>query len=209
MQHDFDEHYWDEIWTGERAPAMGASTVNPHLVGEVGDLPAGTALDAGCGGGAEVVWLAEQGWQVTGIDVAEAALAFADRRARAHDVADRVELVRADVATWAPPASYDLVATHYAHATIPQLALYDRLASWVAPGGTLLVVGHLHHGREHGHGHDQPPAEASATAATITARLDAATWEVVTAEESSREMTGPDGRTTAIHDVVVRARRRA
>lgn len=209
MRHDFDEHYWDEIWSGDRAPAMGTSTVNPYLVGEVADLPPGTALDAGCGGGAEVVWLAEQGWRVTGVDVAEAALAFADRRARAHDVADRVDLVRADVATWEPPAPYDLVTTHYAHATIPQLELYDRLASWVAPGGTLLVVGHLHHGHHHepGHAHDQPPAEASATAATITARLDtAAVWEVVTAEETSREVAG---RTTALHDVVVRARRRA
>lgn len=208
MRHDFDEHYWDKIWSGDRAPAMGASSVNPHLVGEVGDLPPGTALDAGCGGGAEVVWLAEQGWRVTGVDVAEAALAFADRRARAHNVADRVDLVRADVATWAPPAPYDLVTTHYAHATIPQLELYDRLASWVAPGGTLLVVGHLHHGHHHepGHAPDQPPAEASTTAATITARLDTAAWEVVTAEETSREVAG---RTTTLHDVVVRARRRA
>jgi hypothetical protein len=108
---------------------------------------------------------------------------------------------------------------------MPQLEFYDRTASWVAPGGTLLIVGHLHHdatveqhehgsahgdGYEHGHGHesDGPPASASATAATITARLDPALWEVMTAEELNRTMAGPGGHETTIHDVVVRATRR-
>lgn len=208
----FDDEYWDEIWHGGRAGAMGSSAPNPHLSREVDDLPRGTALDAGCGAGAEAIWLAEHGWQVTGADIAQAALDRAAERADAHGIGEHVEWVRADLSSWQPEVQYDLVTTHYAHPAMPQLEFYDRVASWVAPGGTLLIVGHLHHSGSDGHGHgddDSPPVEASATAAGITARLAPEEWEVVTAEESHRTMSGPDGRETTIHDVVVRATRRA
>ncbi|PUA82184.1 class I SAM-dependent methyltransferase [Nocardioides currus] len=202
MTHSFDQDYWDQIWHGDRAGAMGSSPPNPHLVSEVADLPAGTALEAGCGGGAEAIWLAEQGWRVTGADVASSALSIAAARASSAGVDDRVEWIEADLSTWEPPAAYDLVTTHYAHPAMPQLEFYDRLASWVAPGGTLFVVGHL----GYGHGHGDTPAEASVTADAVTAQLDPALWEVVTSQETSR--TVADGHGRSIHDVVVRARRR-
>lgn len=207
MEHTFDNDYWDQIWQGERADSMGTSQPNPHLVREVGDLTPGTALEAGCGAGAEVIWLATRGWQVTAADIASAALDRAAERAAADGIVGQVEWVQADLSTWVPETQYDLVTTHYAHPAMPQLEFYDRTASWVAPGGTLLIVGHLH-GHAHEHGGDGPPASASATAATITARLEPAEWEVVTAQESHRTMSGPGGRETTIHDVVVRAIRR-
>jgi hypothetical protein len=115
--------------------------------------------------------------------------------------------MKADLSSWEPETSYDLVTTHYAHPAIPQLELYDRLATWVAPGGTLLVVGHLHRG--HGHVEDGvgPPASASVTAADITARLPPARWHVVTAEESQRQLAGHGSGSRTLHDVIVRARR--
>lgn len=207
MTHSFDQDYWDQIWHGDRAGAMGSSPANPHLIDEIADLAPGTALEAGCGGGAEAIWLARQGWQVTAADVAEEALAVAARRARDAEVTDRVQWVRADLSSWEPPSPYDLVTTHYAHPAMPQLEFYDRLASWVAPGGTLLIVGHLHHGHSHPDTDTEPPAAASVTAAAITERLDPAAWEVVTAEESQRSMPGADAHAKTIHDVVVRARR--
>jgi thioredoxin reductase/SAM-dependent methyltransferase len=218
-EHTFDREYWDRIWQGDRATAMGSGRPNPHLVREIGDLVPGTALEAGCGAGAEAIWLAEHGWQVTGADITPAALDRAAERAAAAGVAERVQWVHADLSIWEPETRFDLVTTHYAHPAMPQLEFYDRVASWVAPGGTLLIVGHLHpdatagghqHGSKHGHGPDSegPPAAASATAATITARLDRDQWEVVTADESHRTMSGRDGHETTIHDVVVRATRR-
>jgi hypothetical protein len=51
-------------------------------------------------------------------------------------------------------------------------------------------------------------AEATVTLADITAGLDAAEWEIVTAEEHQRPVTGPGGQTVTLHDVVVRATRR-
>ena len=219
MTHGFDKVYWEQHWQGAGAPGpTGGDPPNPYLDRELGELTPGTALDAGCGAGAEAIWLARHGWQVTAADISAGALARAAERAAANGAGDRVQWVEADLGVWEPATRFDLVTTHYAHPAMPQLEFYDRIAGWVAPGGTLLVVGHLHthgapddghghgHGHEHGHGHGhQPPAEASATAAAVTARLDPGAWEVVTAAEERRTMPG---RETVLHDVVVRAVRR-
>ncbi len=221
MNHTFDKKYWDDIWSSDRAGAMSTSAPNPHLVRQVEGLRPGSAIDAGCGAGAEALWLAGAGWNVTAADVADAALEFGKKRAAESGLSERVKWIQADLSFWEPDEKFDLVTTHYAHPAIPQLEFYRRLATWVAPGGTLLIVGHLHHNdsmtagqdqsQGHGHGHDQdstPPAEASATAAAITELLDPDSWEIATADESTRTMAGPGGRTTTIHDVVVRAYRR-
>ncbi|WP_019876823.1 SAM-dependent methyltransferase [Sporichthya polymorpha] len=211
--HTFDEQYWERHWGAGAASSMGTAPPNPYLVIELSDLSPGTALDAGCGAGAEAIWLAERGWQVTAADIATEALARAAARASAAGVDGRVDWVQADLSTWEPAGSFDLVMTHYAHPAIPQLEFYDRIAAWVAPGGTLLIVGHLGgHGNGHGHGHghdgEKPPPEATVTAASITARLDPAAWEIVTAVETERTVPRPDGSTKRLADVVIRARRR-
>ena len=228
MTHDFDREYWDGIWAGDRGSSMATSPPNPHLIREISGLAPERALEAGCGAGSEALWLAMNGWQVTAVDVASAALDFAARRAADLCVAGRVQWLNEDLSTWQPDALFDLVTTHYAHPAMPQLEFYERLAGWVAPGGTLFIVGHLHQGGhdhgEHGqggHGHDeahdhrgpqdteaQPPASASATADAITSRLSPEQWEIVTAAEVQRTLLGPGGRPTTIHDVVVRATRR-
>ncbi|GAA3165785.1 hypothetical protein GCM10010466_65730 [Planomonospora alba] len=218
MAHGFDKDYWERHWRQERSGgpgSMGGNPPNPYLAREVGGLAPGTALDAGCGGGAEAIWLASRGWHVTAADISSEALARAAGRAAASGAAGRVRWVEADLGVWSPQERFDLVMTHYAHPAMPQLEFYDRLAGWVAPGGTLLIVGHLStpdatdHGHDHGHGHGHhPPAEASVTSAAVTARLDGTEWEIVTAEEHLRALTGPGGRAVPLHDVVVRATRR-
>lgn len=219
MTHPFDKRYWESHW--QQAKGRGAEreiVPNPHLARETIGLVPGTALDAGCGEGAEAIWLATEGWQVTAADISTDALARASSRAATVDAAaERVQWVEADLSAWAPGKQFDLVSTHYAHPAMPQQAFYQRIAHWVAPGGTLLIVGHLHapdtaghaHGQDkQGHGH-HPPEEASATAASITAGLDANEWDVVTAEEPSRTQTNRAGRAVKLRDVVVRAIRRS
>lgn len=215
MTHAFDKQYWDQIWQGDRVAAMAAGQPNPHLVREVGDLAPGTALEAGCGAGAEAIWLATRGWQVTAVDIAAAALTHAAERATAAGVDAKVDWVEADLSSWEPTARYDLITTHYAHPAMPQLDFYERIAAWVAPKGTLLIVGHLHHhdqnatsGHGHGHGENEPPAAASVTAVDITTRLDPSGWDIMTAEESHRNLIRPHGHPVSLHDVVVKASRR-
>ncbi|MET8229776.1 class I SAM-dependent methyltransferase [Micromonospora sp. NPDC005298] len=210
-QHDFDRDYWDRHWQEAHHVHSGAATAgppHPYLAAETAGLTPGTALDAGCGTGAEAIWLAEHGWRVTAVDIASAALALAAGHATDRGVSERVRWVEADLTTWEPETPFDLVTTHYAHPAMPQLAFYDRISRWVAPGGTLLIVGHLHAAAATGHGH-HPPAEASVTLADITAGLDDASWEVTTGREHHRAVAGPAGRgTNTLHDVVVRATRR-
>jgi SAM-dependent methyltransferase len=194
MNHDFDKTYWDEHWH-QRPDGVGPAE-NPYVARETASLTAGTALDAGCGAGAEAIWLAAQGWAVTAVDIAAGAFA----RATSHSTA--VTWIEADLTSWVPGTQFDLVMTNYAHASLPQLLLYDRLAEWVAPGGTLLIVGHRHT-HDHAHG-DHPPAEASVTAAAIVERLLG--WDIETAQEPDRSV--PD-RAEPLRDVVVRATRRS
>lgn len=209
MTQSFDKDYWDQHWHGDRAGTpvtMAVSPPNPHLVRELDDLVPGTALDAGCGAGAEAIWLASRGWQVTAADIAEEALTRAGERAAESGVAGQVRWIQADLTAWEPGTKYDLVTTHYAHPAMPQLEFYRRIATWVARDGTLLIIAHLQHGR--GGGEAEPLAAASVTAADITAQLDPTLWEVVTAEESHRTLPGHGRKPATLHDVIVRATRR-
>jgi SAM-dependent methyltransferase len=215
---DFDGDFWRDHWSGDDAAHRhGLSRANPYLDRELAGLTPGTALDAGCGTGAEAVWLAGRGWTVVGVDIAAGALDAARRRAEDAGVADLTTWLAADLTTWAPDRPFDLVMTNYAHATIAQTELYERLAGWVAPGGTLLIVGHgaaghdHEHdaGHDHGSGHDDagPHAHATTRAAEVAGLLDPAAWTVVTALETDR--TPEDATATRLHDVVVRAVRRS
>ncbi|MFG2004962.1 class I SAM-dependent methyltransferase [Spirillospora sp. NPDC048911] len=228
MTQGFDKDFWERHWREGRAGdpgSLGGHPPNPYLASETSGLTPGTALDAGCGAGAEAIWLASRGWHVTAADISSEALARAAERAATSaaledaaasegredaamsGVSERLQWVEADLSSWSPDTRFDLVTTHYAHPAMPQLDFYDRISEWVAPGGTLLIVGHLHTPGSTGHGH-HPPAEASATSAAITARMDGAEWEIVTAEERRRTLTGDGGRAVPLDDVVVRASRR-
>jgi SAM-dependent methyltransferase len=223
---EFDATYWEDryrsgIGTSKRNPS-------PSLVSETSNLPAGRALDAGCGVGGDSLWLAARGWQVTAADISTTALAEGRRVAETAgpDFASRIDWVQADLTTWEPDgASFDLVTSHYVHVPGPQEVLFQRLASWVAPGGTLLVVGHdaghghgHGHGEEQGHGHgpahehvdaDGPPPHARVGVQQIVAHLAPEQWDVVVAEPRKHTIERPDnGEPVTLHDVVVHARRR-
>lgn len=210
MPEEFSRAYWEQRYqghghghTGQRRPA------NPQLVAETGDLAPGTALDAGTGEGAEALWLASRGWRVTAVDIAGGALERARRSAADldADVAERIDWVRADLTEWTPPERFDLVCTHYAHPQGPPQELYRRLGAVVAPGGTLLVVGHHPSDRHSGAPHAKVP-NAHVTAEEIAQALEPGEWEVVTAEARPRTVTVADGREVTMHDAVLRARRR-
>jgi SAM-dependent methyltransferase len=218
MSHPFDKDYWDAHWQQAKEHQAGREIVpNPYLARELSGLKPGTALDAGCGEGAEVIWLATTGWHVTAVDISTEALSrAAGRAAQSSSVPERVEWIEADLSLWEPRTQFDLVTTHYAHPATPQLAFYQRISGWVAPGGTLLIVGHLqssttpshgHSGKRHGEG-DGPPDEASVTAASIVAGFDPTQWDIVTADEPVRRLANREGRTVQLDDVVVRASRR-
>ena len=204
MTHAFDESYWESHWQ-ERNGHGGKYRIgpNPYLQLELAGLQPGTALDAGSGEGAEAAWLATHGWQVSAVDISSEALKRAAANATVAGVA--VNWVHADLGDWKPSESFDLVTTFYAHPAMPQLAFYERISEWVAPGGTLLIVGHLYtHDDSHGH---NPPVGTQVTAASVSAILDPVDWRIETTVERDRTLLDRSGRVASLRDVVVRATR--
>ena len=184
----YDREFWEERWS-EVPPGRAAERPpNAHLSAEAADLPPGLALDAGCGHGSDALWLAARGWQVTGVDFSTTALAHARSAAEAAGV--EIVWVEGDLATWSPePGRYDLVVCLYVHVAGSVEEMVRRMAAGVAPGGTLLLVGH------HPAGNQVQVSVEDALAA-----LDPARWEIVVAEDRPRAVTSSG------IDAVIRAR---
>ena len=110
------------------------------LVSELRGLAADTALDLSCGPGVNSLWLAQQGWRVTGVDWSKAAIAQARRAASELGLAVTFEV--ADAARWSPPHPFELVISTYA--LPPRGAARDGVlkaaAAAVAPGRTFFVM---------------------------------------------------------------------
>jgi SAM-dependent methyltransferase len=202
---EFDKRYWEDHWEPDSA-SVKRLPANPYLAAETVRLPVGTALDAGCGVGTEALWLAAHGWQVTGADISARALAAAQARAADAGIDAPIEWVEADLARWEPGRTWDLVVTNYAHADIGQLAFYQRLSSWVSPGGTLLIVGHLHDHDDNDRGAHDHPEGATATLSMITHLFRDPDWRIETGYENTRTVHA-GGHAVQLHDVIVRAHR--
>ncbi len=135
-----DRHDWDARYRA--AELVWSAGPNQFVVAELEHLAPGRALDLACGEGRNAIWLAEQGWTVTGVDFSEVALEKARRIAATRNVTIEWEL--ADVTDYSPPAEqFDLVIVLYLHLPAAQRrVVFERAAAAVAPGGTFLVVGH-------------------------------------------------------------------
>jgi len=204
----YDKDSWERRWAQAldgRADVVARRPPNAHLLAEVADLRPGLALDAGAGHGAESMWLAARGWRVTAVDFSAIALNHARTTAEGlgAEVAERIEWVEADLGIWAPPpARYDLVACLYVHVAGSVPEMVRRLAAGVAPGGTLLLVGHRP--VDPATGAPTPGAgQVQVSVETAVAALDPGRWDVLVAEDRPRAVAG-----TGV-DAVVRARARA
>ncbi|WNZ06547.1 class I SAM-dependent methyltransferase [Streptomyces sp. 11x1] len=198
VRAEWDNRYADrrQLWSGQP---------NGALVTETASLTPGRVLDVGCGEGADAVWLARRGWDVTGLEVSGVALERAAGHAR--DAGLTIDWVHAELTRAAlPPASFDLVSAQYpALLRTPDAAAERALLAAVAPGGVLLLVHHagMETRRAHENGFD--PADY-VWPSMVTELLDD-DWEVEVDEQRPR--LAPDGGAGAHHtdDLVLRVRR--
>lgn len=174
---------WDERY---RATGLlwGAGP-NRRFAELAADLLPGHALDLGCGEGRNAIWLAEQGWQVTAVDFSPVALERAARLAGERGVG--VDFQCRDLRTWSPPgAAFDLVAIIYLHLPSDDLQrVHARAARAVAPGGSLLILGHDVRNLAEGHGGPQDP-DRLLDPSTVASQLDG--LQVVAAETVTRQV---------------------
>jgi thioredoxin reductase/SAM-dependent methyltransferase len=207
---------WDHRYGGDQ---MWSGNPNGTLVNEVGGLTPGRALDVGAGEGGDAVWLAEQGWSVTASDISRRALDRVGAEAGRRGLRVECHLADANALGAFATAAFDLVSAQYA--SIPRTR-DDRgvrnVLNAVAPGGTLLIVGHdLEPMRpvlasraadtpEHARPFD-PDAYVRVDdfAAALAGSPE---WDIELHEKRER----PAGSASAahhVHDIVLRAKRRA
>lgn len=197
-----DAEFWDARYRSRGQLFSGAP--NGVLVTEITGLPPGRALDVGCGEGADALWLARHGWQVTAVDIATTALQRA--AAAATDLPSSIAWVQADLAITPPPTTaFDLVSAQY----FPLLRRTDHTAirgllDVVAPGGTFLFVGHDLTDLTHEDAPDFNPGDYYQPA-EIAEFLDD-NWTIQIDETRPRTAAAPPG-THHTHDTILRAQR--
>jgi SAM-dependent methyltransferase len=168
---------WD---TGEVPRELSA------LVEGVDALPAGRALDIGCGTGTQAVYLARLGWRVTAIDALDRPLARA--RARSDAAGVRVDWLKADVAGLGALGLEAGLTLAFDRGCFHGLGDDQRagyaagLTALAAPGATLLMMAF---------GPNRVvTAPAGVEQTEIVARFDG--WDLVSTQvDSEREIAGP------------------
>lgn len=128
----------ERVWSGDPNAALlhALAKMGPDAQVQPGATSPRTALDIGCGEGADAVWLAQQGWKVTAIDHAPTAVRRAQELAAENDVqldAHAVSFQDFD------RAMFDLVICFFGQLSDDDV---PKLESLVAPGGWLIFVHH-------------------------------------------------------------------
>ena len=201
--HGTDEReYWNERYSASVQLWSGAP--NSIVVEVASTLAPGSALDVGCGEGADAVWLALQAWDVTALDVSDVALSRAEVHARDAGVSVHwllAGLLDAQLA----PASFDLVSAQYpVLSKTPDAVAEHVLLDAVAVGGTLVFVHHADfQSNDHAHG-DFNPADYVGPWDVLP--LLGADWQVETNETRPRSVATGAGAGHS-EDVILVARR--
>ena len=198
----WERHYGQrgQIWSGK---------VNAQLAAIVDDLPAGRALDLGCGEGGDAVWLAGRGWRVVGADVSQTALDRATVLAVERGVSDLITFERHDFAESAPAGPFDLVSASFLHSPVAmdRAAILRRAAAEVAPGGVLVIVDHgaaPPWAPEHVREFEFPGTDEVLAGMALPEEQ----WERIRVGSEEREAIGPDGQRGVLVDNVMVLRRR-
>jgi SAM-dependent methyltransferase len=147
-----DAAAWDHRYAGTEHPWCSAPA--PALTSRIATLPPGRAIDLACGVGRHARSLAESGWQVEGVDFSPVAIEIASA---AIDT-EHITYTIADVRTWQPTSTVDLVVIGYLHLPIDELTAVTATAgTWLAPGGRLLYLGHARENHTRGIGGPSDP----------------------------------------------------
>jgi 2-polyprenyl-3-methyl-5-hydroxy-6-metoxy-1,4-benzoquinol methylase len=127
--------------TGDPKKDGFTSTPSVFMMESTKNLEPGTALDVGAGQGRNAVWLAQQGWDVTAIDISGAGLAAAS--ANAKNIGTSISTVKTtyedfDFGT----EQWDLIVMILSWAPVSDPAFVERMNASLRPGG-ILVFEHV------------------------------------------------------------------
>lgn len=127
-------HWWD--MQGEFKPLHEINPLRLAFIQKQGTLAGKNVLDIGCGGGILTESLAQQGAEVTGIDMSAQALAAAQRHLQGQSLAIHYEQITAEAFAAQQPATFDIVTCMELLEHVPDPAsLIAACAKLVKPGG--------------------------------------------------------------------------
>ncbi len=136
---------WNARYAEGEPPPWDTGRPDDHLVEMVraGTVPPGRALEVGCGTGTNAVWLAEQGFDVLGVDLSPLAIQKARARAAAAGRPCRLEVV--DFLSGDPPAGpfdfvFDRGCFHVFDDAERRARFAGRVAALLAPAGLWLSL---------------------------------------------------------------------
>lgn len=200
------ESFWERRYAAMTRPTGGRASA--ALIRFAEKRKPGLALDLGCARGDDAIWLARQGWTVTGVDVSETALRTARTSAEAAGLVDRTRFVRHDLGASFPDGMYDLVSAMFLQSPIEfgRVHALRRAAASVALDGLLLIATH---------GSRAPWSSAPSDMVYPTAReefealdLGSESWQEIFIGEIEREGMGPEGQRAKVTDTIVAVERR-
>lgn len=199
-----DSHHTQDMYATRGRVWSG--NVNAPLAAFAKDLTPGSALDLGCGEGADALWLAGHGWHVTAVDNSPIAISRAKELVAETSHAGMIVFRELDLSSEPLQGSFDLVSAHYLHAgpDFPRDAVLRNAATAVAPGGHLMVVGHA---EVPPWSHHREMAFPTAEATFRSLALPDDGWRVHTIGEIERQTISPKGEPATIKDSVVIVRR--
>jgi SAM-dependent methyltransferase len=186
----FDATYWDDRYRA--AETVWGVAPNRWVEQHLRDLPPGIALDLACGEGRNAIWLAQRGWQVIAVDFSSVALTKGAEQGRRAGSRHPVEWVCADATTYRPDRPIDAALLCYLQVPADaRRAAVRNAAAALAPGGTLLVVGHDSRNLADGTGGPKDPAVLF-TADDIATDLAGTGLLIERAEEVLRRVEGAE-----------------
>lgn len=138
---DYEENP-GRAWDKRYAEHPWSVVPDVSLVEFVEPLVPGRALDLGCGTGRNLLWLARQGWDVTGVDASAVGLRIAADQARREGLS--LTLGCDDLLNYEPtPESFDLAVIANIHLAPEQRdEFFACAARAVATSGHLYITGH-------------------------------------------------------------------
>ena len=197
-----DAAAWDERYRSSQL--VWSAGPNATVEAACAQLPPGRALDLAAGEGRNAIWLAARGWEVEAVEFSSVAIDKGRELAEHRGV--ELTWTHADLTGPVTLAPADLVLLAYLQLPRESLAsIHPWAARLVAPGGTLLLVGHARRNLDEGIGGPQDP-QVLLTVDQVRRDLDGTGLVVTRAEEILRPVETEDGVRHAI-DLVVQAHR--
>jgi 2-polyprenyl-3-methyl-5-hydroxy-6-metoxy-1,4-benzoquinol methylase len=207
QQYQAPSDFWEERYAKslERSRGKAGQLLQQHIT----PMTPGRVLELGCSTGDDSLWLAEQGWKVTAVDISEQAIQTAQRLAKTAQLETQIQFLSCDLSVNFPSGDFELVTALYFQSpydSFPRIDILQQAASRIVPGGYLFVVTHAT-GPSWVTPPESMPAFPTAEGDWQALGLSESDWQLEKLSVEGRVAKGPEGQMGEVKDNVILARR--